>query len=154
MYKYTQSTNLCITVVPHANAVKPAVCAPSTAHNSLCQIALQLQRKPFPVVPGWSEAARPGVLCSQSPCCRTWLSWVILDRICELNLQLSDTADPTSLSHCLTHAKIFPAAVDSQHPIHLSLVPFIDFNFAIRSCCISVICLDVIYAGRNSWDAM
>lgn len=161
MHKCPQSTYLCITVMPHVNAVKPAMCAPSTAHNCLCHIASQLQRKPFPAVPVWSEAARPGVLCSQSLCCRTWLSWVTLDVICEFNLQLGDAADPTSQSHCLTHAKIFPAAFDLRHPIHLSLVSFIDFNVAVHLCCVSVIWLHVLavrythtHTSIKSWDAV
>lgn len=58
----------------HVNAVSFALCAPSTAHNSLCQCAFQTRRKPFSVIPGWSETARPGVLCSQSICRRTQLS--------------------------------------------------------------------------------
>lgn len=50
----------------HINTVNLALFAPTTAHDSLCQFGLRPRRKPFPVVPGWSEAARPGVLCSHS----------------------------------------------------------------------------------------
>lgn len=50
----------------HIKAVNPAVWASPALHDSLCQLGLQLRRKPFAVVPRWSEAASPGVLCSHS----------------------------------------------------------------------------------------
>lgn len=73
--------NLCMIAQSHINTVSLALCASTTAHDSLCQFALQPKRKPFPVVPGWSEAARPGVLCSHSLSRGSWTSWAESPRL-------------------------------------------------------------------------
>ena len=58
--------NLRMITQSHISTVNLALFAPTTAHDSPCQFGLRPRRKPFPVVPGWADAARPGVLCSHS----------------------------------------------------------------------------------------
>lgn len=148
----------------HINTVNLALCASTTAHDSLCQFVLQPKRKPFPVVPGRSKAARPGVLCSHSLCRRTWLSWAESPRLLSAG-PTSDFATPWP-----TLAAPLPYLFYRQIPGHNRTsdtsdpVPFSDFSLtqmlsralllSLFFFCLITPVLVLHAAGRNRQNVM
>ena len=95
--------NLRMIAQSHISTVNLALFAPTAAHDSPCQFGLRSRRKPFPVVPGWSDAARPGVLCSHSLGRGSQLgrAWVARALICRPPLGLCDPVTPPRRSTAL-----------------------------------------------------
>lgn len=140
--------NLCMIAQSHINTVNLALLAPTAAHDSPCQFGLRPRRKPFPVVPGWSEAARPGVLCSHS-LCRGEAGRAEPSRpgsYLQAHPRTPWYRDPTSPLHrlvytCLTlrqHIAVCSGTkVDSQNFRHL-WPSFLSLTLTRHNCCLAL----------------